>query len=556
MQKICKKSGVAFSISDEDKAFYEKMNVPLPTLCPDERQKRRLAWRNERTLHRRKCSGSGRSIVCMYPENTPFPVYDHSYFFSDKWNGLAFGREFDFNRPFFEQFSELFQVVPRILNYSVSNENAEYGNLSSWNKDCYMLFESDNNRDSLYCENTFRSLNLVDCSFCKECQLCYQCIDIYDCYELRYSLNCKNCSSSWFLKNCIGCKNCFGSVNLRNKEYYFLNEKLIKDEYEAKMAALDLQSFQSVNKLFVDFLVHAQKFPNKFINGFQNENCTGDYLNNCKDSHFCYDSSELRDCKYVYSCERIKDGYDLHTYGGFEGSERVYECNSVGRGSFNVAFGNNVYQNMRDSFYCDNCIDSADLFGCISLKHNRFCILNKQYSEVEYFKLRNRIVEHMRKSSADGQAGEYGEFFPIERSPFAYNETMAQIYYPLTKEEALRAGYKWKDPDPKEYIPQKVSLPERIADVGDEILDEILACEETGKNFKIQKIELDFYRKMGLPLPRFCPDQRYLRRIELRNPRRLCNRNCQKCGKEIITTYPSGNKAIVYCEECYLEACV
>lgn len=556
MNKICKHCGVGFVITDEDLEFYKKVSpmingkkfeIPTPILCHDCRQQRRLAFRNERTLYKRKCSGSGRPIVCMYSENTTFPVYDHSYFFSDRWNALAFGREFDFNCPFFEQFYKLFQVTPRILNYSVSNENAEYGNLSSWNKDCYMLFESDSNRESLYCDNTFRSLNLVDCSFSKKCELCYQCVDISDCFKLRYSLNCKNCSDSWFLKNCIGCRNCFGSVNLRNQEYFFLNEKLIKTEYEARINSIDFGSYQGIKRMFKDFLKHAQKFPNKYINGFQNENCSGDYLNNCRNSYFCFDSSDLRDCKYVYSCERIKDGYDLHTYGGVEGAERVYECHSVGRGSFNVAFGNNVYQNMRDSFYCDNCINSANLFGCISLKHNQFCILNKQYSKEEYIKLCDKIILHMIKTE------EFGEFFPMEKSPFAYNETMAQIYYPLIKDEALVAGYKWKDTDPKEYVPQKVEFSDKIDDVDDSICDEILVCEGTGKNFKIQKIELDFYRKLNLPLPRICPDQRYLERMELRNPRNLWNRKCAKCCADIFTTYHKNKPEKVYCEKCYLK---
>jgi len=31
--------------------------------------------------------------------------------------------------------------------------------------------------------------------------------------------------------------------------------------------------------------------------------------------------------------------------------------------------------------------------------------------------------------------GEWGEFFPHELSPFGYNETVAQEYFPLTEEE-------------------------------------------------------------------------------------------------------------------------
>ena len=535
MQQICKKSGQPFIITDEDLQFYQKMKVPLPTMCPEERQRRRLAWRNERTLYKRKCSGSGKIIIGMYRENTPFPVFDHDYFFSDKWNTLDYGRDFDFNRPFFNQFNELMQVVPRMKNFSVGNENAEYGNLSSWNKDCYMLFESDNNRDCFYLENSFKNISTVDCGYARECQLCYQCSDILNSYALFYCSSCKDCSDSQFLYNCIGCKNCYGCANLHNKQYYFFNEKLNKNEYEAKIKSLNLE----------EFLNFTRKFPHKHMNGFQNEDCDGDYLNNCKNAHFCFDSTNLRDCKYVFHCERTNNGYDLDTYGGEEGSQFVYECQSVGRGAFNVAFGNNVYQDLTDVWYSDTCIHSKNLFGCISVRHNEFYILNKKYTKEKYFELREKIISHMQKT------GELGEFFPVKYSLYAYNETQAQIYYPLTKEEALSLGYKWKDPDPKEYYPQKIKIPEKISEVDDSICDEILACEKMGKNYKIQRAELDFYRRLKLPIPKRCPDQRYLDRLARRNPRKLYERKCQKCQKEIITTYSPDRIEPVYCEECY-----
>ena len=548
MQQICKKSGQPFLITDEDVQFYQKMDVPLPTLCPEERQRRRLAWRNERTLYKRKCSGSGKTIIGMYPENTPFPVFNHDYFFSDKWNALNYGREFDFNRPFFEQFHELTQVVPHVVTWSVSNDNAEYGNLASWNKNCYLCFEADDNRDCQYMDYSFRCRNILDSSYVVKSELCYQCIDTLNSYNLRYCLNCKNCSDSWFLKNCIGCKQCFGCVNLRNKEYYFLNERLTKEQYIEKINSIELESFESIQNLWGKFLSFAEKFPQKYIHGFQNENCSGDYLNNCKDSHFCFDSANLRDCKYIFNCENIKDGYDLDTYGGVEGGDRVYECQSVGRSIFNVNFCNNISRNLSDIFYCEACWSGNNLLGCISLHHGEYCILNKKYTKEQYFDLKKRIIEHMKKT------GEYGEFFPIKYSPFAYNETMAQIYYPLTKEEALKDGYQWKDPDPKKFYPQQIKIPNRISDVDDSICDEILACEKTGKNYKIQKAELEFYRKLKLPIPRYCPDQRYLDRMALRNPRKLYERRCQKCRKEINTTYSPDRTEPIYCEECYVKA--
>jgi hypothetical protein len=74
--------------------------------------------------------------------------------------------------------------------------------------------------------------------------------------------------------------------------------------------------------------------------------------------------------------------------------------------------------------FCSNC------FGCISLRNKSYCILNKQYSKEEYEKLVPQIIEKMQ---ADG---ERGEFFDPSLSSFGYNETVAQEYFPLTRDEA------------------------------------------------------------------------------------------------------------------------
>ncbi|MFH0819088.1 MAG: hypothetical protein V1898_03795 [Patescibacteria group bacterium] len=528
---ICKNCQQLFEICSEDNEFYQKINVPIPTFCPSCRQQRRLAWRNERTLFQRQCSATGKLIISMYQAETPFPVYDHFYYFSDEWDPLTYGREFDFSRPFFEQFHDLQMVVPRMKNYSISNENAEYGNLSSWNKNCYMMFESDNNEDSLYSEYSFRCKDIVDTSYAKECEFCYECVDIMKCYNLWYSFNCKNCYDSYFLKNCTGCNNCFACINLINKKYCFFNEELTQAEYEKKTQEINLNTVNGIFEIQMKFLDFTKRFPHPFMNGFQNENCTGDNLNNSKNAHFCFNCSEINNSKYIYGSERIKDSYDIDTYGGAEGCQQVYECQSVGRGSFNVAFGSNVYQNISDSQYCDICANSKNIFGCISLRNNENCILNKQYSKHDFQDLRTKIIDHMHKT------GEWGEFFPIKYSPFPYNETMAQIYYPLTKDQAIQKGYFWRDKDQKEY----------------QIQQDVQVCIATGKVFRLQKAELEFYKKNNIPLPNKHPDVRYQERMTLRNPQKLWSRNCNKCAKKIMTSYAPDRVEIIYCKECYLK---
>lgn len=85
----------------------------------------------------------------------------------------------------------------------------------------------------------------------------------------------------------------------------------------------------------------------------------------------------------------------------------------------------------------------------------------------------------------------------------------------------------------------------------DVLLSSTLVCESTGKPFKIIPQELAFYIEQGLPIPTKHPDQRHNDRLAKRNPRRLWERNCDKCGSNIQTTYDSVESHEVYCEECY-----
>jgi hypothetical protein len=94
-------------------------------------------------------------------------------------------------------------------------------------------------------------------------------------------------------------------------------------------------------------------------------------------------------------------------------------------------------------------------------------------------------------------------------------------------------------------------LPNTIFGVEDNILNQVIECEQTKRLFKIEKQELDFYRKYNLPLPHIHPDLRHAKRILLRNSRKLIERNCDKCNKNIQTTYMSDRPEVVYCEECY-----
>jgi hypothetical protein len=284
----------------------------------------------------------------------------------------------------------------------------------------------------------------------------------------------------------------------------------------------------------------------KEFHGVNTENCTGDYLGNCKNCHAAFDCDDCEDVRYSMCLRGSKSSMD-HSYWGIN-SERIYECQASGYDIQMLRFCNLCWSGCNDLDYCDQCFSSKDSFGCCGLKKGQYCILNKQYSKEEYEALVPKIIAHMKKS------GEWGEFFPVSQSIYAYNETLSHEQIPLAKEEVLKHGWKWQDQEENDqnYKGPDLVLPDDIADTNDDVCKNIYRCAATRRPYKIIPQELAFHKRLGIPLPRLCPDARHEERFKQRNPRRLWNRECMKCKKAIRTSYAPERPEIVYCEACYL----
>ena len=87
-----------------------------------------MAWRNERTLYKRKCDASEKQIISVYSPESPYTVYDQKERRSDKWNPLDYGQEYDASRSLFDQLHELMLKVPRVSIVNTNSENSEYTN--------------------------------------------------------------------------------------------------------------------------------------------------------------------------------------------------------------------------------------------------------------------------------------------------------------------------------------------------------------------------------------------------------------------------------------------
>jgi len=555
MQKACATCGAQFEISQEDLDFYDKISpvigerkfqIPPPTKCPDCRFQRRLCWRNERSLHRRKCDLTGEDIITIYPPEAPYKVYSIEAWWSDKWDAVTYGREFDFQKSFTENFNELIDEVPLIPTIGPGdNENCPYANFTGWNKNCHLIFNCSGNEDCYYARGLRNSKNTLDAYFSTYNTLCYELVNCHHCYNLRWSQNCDTCTDGAFLLSCTGCRNCIGCVNLANKEFHILNEKAIPEEYERVMTSFNnhtnvLEFHKRAHELWL-------KHPHRPHQNFHCENVTGEYISNSKNAHDCFECVEVEDCKYAACLHKLTTSYDATGFG--VNSSLLYETVGSGRSQNLIGCFDTGYA--YDCYYCISCKHCRNCFGCVSLQHKDYCIFNKQFNKEDYIKLVTKIIERMV------QVGEWGEFFEPPLSPFPYNETIAQEFFPLTKEEALSKNYKWRNqkdpvPDVEKTIPAK-RLPDSIDDIPDDILNWAITCETTDRPFQIIKQELAFYRDQGIPIPHFHHDERHHQRVLKRNPKKMWERACAKCGKEMFTSFAPERPEIVYCEECYLK---
>jgi len=553
--KTCKHCGVSFPITDKDLEFYEKVSpvfngqkypIPTPTLCPDCRQQRRLSFRNERKLYKRKCDATGQDIVSCYSPDKSVTVYRQDFWWSDKWDPMSYGKDFDFSRWFFEQFGELLGVVPLISLWNLQGENAEYNNNCYKLNDSYMSFNSDLGEKYYYSYISEHCSSIYDSAYMYHCENCYQCCDAKQSYNCYFSSNISESSNCYFSSDLIGSEYCFWSHGFSNAKYIWFNEQVTKDEWDRLFQTHFISSNTQSNREKSEEI--RISVPKKYAQINNCQNCIGDYIGDSKNVVYSYGIQESENLKYVsYVAFWVYDVQDAYALGDVK---LWYETNEGWVGVFKCAFIKNSMEWLRDSYYTIFCgHGSFDLFWCIGLKNKSYCILNKQYTKEEYETLVPKIIEHMMKT------GEWGEFFPSSMSPFGYNETVAMEYYPLSRDVAVQRLYNWSDyeaPFPKvEKIIPAAKLPEDITKIPDDILNWAIECEVTGKPFRIIKQELEFYRKHNLPIPRRHPDQRHLDRMALRNPRKLYERKCDKCEVEMMTTYSPERPEMVYCEGCY-----
>ncbi len=471
----CKQCKSSFEISPEDEKLYKKFDHEPTGFCFDCDQQNRLCYRNERMLYHRKCDFSGENIISIYSPDKPYKVYKNDIWYGDDWDALGYSRDFDFKRPFFEQLKDLQREVPRVAIIQVNCENSDYCNMCFGNKNSYLVFGGDLNENVLYGTLNMRNIDSVDLDFSNDNELCYYLGDSIGCYGSWFTFDSKNCKNCYFISDCSSCNDCFLCTSLSSKSYCIMNQQYSKEEYLKKKKEILNGSYRNQQMLWRKFLELLKIRIVKHSHIINCQNSSGDYLKNCKNCHNCYDLSNSEDMRNIVFASRAKDCFNCSLMG--DGSEFCY--NLVATMGSKFLYNSYFIFESSNVEYSEQIYNSHDIFGCIGLRHKKYCIFNKQYSKEEYKELRLKIIDHMKSN------GEWGQFFPKDFSCFSYNESTSQQYYPKTKEQAISQGFKWMDEKKKNHKLQSYEIPDNIKDVDNIILQEVLVCTDCKKNYKI-----------------------------------------------------------------------
>lgn len=555
MQKACTQCGQSFEITIDDLDFYDKISptfngkkelIPPPTHCPECRLQRRTAWRNDFVLYKRASSLSGKPIVSVHPADAPFPVYENREWWSEAWNPLEYGRDIDFSRSFVDQWIELLQVVPQISlmnDNNISSENCEYCQDFAFGRNCYLATGCWHIEDAYYADCSDHCKNIADCFFTIESELCYECANVRNLYNCAFLQDSEQCTDCFFGFDLKGCESCVGCIGLRQKKFHIFNQPYLPEEYKERVHALHLDSYRGLEAFRAQYDEWLLRYPRRNMLLLNCEDSKGDYLSHCK-STFAYNVYNGEHSRYSDKVDTPQWSYDVYLTGR---TQYCYDCMTPDD-SYGCMATISCWK-CKFVLYSTDCHNCEHCFGCNGLKRAKYCILNKQYKKEEYEELVPAIITRMREDK------EWGEFFPMRRSPFGYNESIAQEYFPLSKEEVTSRGWKWREREELSASTPKIAaidLPDSIEEVTDEIAGQEIGCVQTGRPFRIVKSELELYRRMHLPLPRLHPDERRSRRVASLRSRKLWQRTCAHCHQEMDTTYAPERPEVVYCEECYL----
>ena len=505
MERTCTVTGKRFIVTEREQDFLRRIaqlnpqlgikSLPLPDVHPVAGIRQLALYGNLLNLYRSTSNLSGRPQLSRYNPVSGHKICTTDEFFSDEVDNAEFGRSYDFTRPFFEQWNELMRDCYLQPLTILQSENSDFVNGGHYVKNCYLMFASTHDQDCMYGLSNYHCSDTVDCLFVTRCQFCYACNDSDGCYECRFCSDCSNCSSCFGCLDCRACNDCFGCIGLVAARYVWLNEQKTPVEYARLLAEARLETYSGLcaARAAIDELrTRSNHTVNRIINS---EDCSGSYIVRSRSLEYCFHASNSEDCGYLMAVVDSKNCW----HGYAVKSELCYKLIGVSSQNCHYTYGPLNCEGCWYSFLLFN--RSSECFGCVGLKGKSYCILNKQYSKTEYYELLPRIVAHMQST------GEWGQWFPAKFSPHTYDECWSDDYIEeIPASEVARRGLPVRTALLAELPRNSVAaadLPDSADDPAvDGLISRSIICPETGSAFNLQKREIEYCRRMRVPIAR------------------------------------------------------
>ncbi|MEK7672759.1 MAG: hypothetical protein AAB373_02655 [Patescibacteria group bacterium] len=411
---------------------------------------------------------------------------------------------------FIVEFRKLFLESPQCGSWTRASENCDYGDITTVSKDCYMCFNSGNCRNAYHSEDSKALTDCTDCAFCENCEICYECVDCDTCYNCNFCQDCNNCQNVHFSYDLRRCKDCFGCCTIRDKQYCIFNEQYSKEEYEAKMKMFDYSKAGGIKFIWQKLEEFKKKNPRMYTHQHDTADCTGDYIYHSKNCHECFDTRHTEDSGYIYQAN-----LDI-------GTKDSWDCGPVPTAmdlAYDVSYSDYLFNckyhywcsRIKDSEYIVNCMDCENCFGCVYLKNKQkgFYILNQKVEENEYWKRTAEIKKEL-----------------LENGIYTLYDLLNKDLEQGKKDELQRQN------------------------LGEATDRKCFICDG---EFKIIPAEIEFYKKMKIVWPVYCPSCRAAQRYRLRPERVMYKRKCDSCHNTLISTFTEDSPCVVYCLHCWWE---
>jgi len=549
-ERVCALTGEKWNMTDEEIGWYKKFNVPPSKLAPETRRRFLFGFPVGLAAWYKPHAETGQKTLSCVHQDSPFKILPDK-----EWFDRDFSRTepvLETKQSFFDQFKNLAYAIPVAARRDDGSNINTLGFHILGCQDSYMMFCSGtmkrcfNSAFSFDCEDSTDILNSVGCFNSAYLSR------VFNSNNCIFSLESRGCDQSAFLFDCRNCRDCFAATNKQNKRYIFFNEQLTKEEYQKRIAQIDLASFSQFETQKNKFweLLKTAVWPENFNTA--GTDSSGEYLENCVRCHHEYNSAKSTDGFFsAISFEFNNSAFSLRISWG---SDTFYSCDT--NASNNIKFCFRVWHS-RNMEYCMDCMNCENCFGCFGLQRKKFHIFNIPYSEEAYWLKVDEIKCAML------ERGEYGEFFPAAFSAVGFQFSMGDAFFGYSEDELCRLDVPLLNPNSGavvvsngletfDVIPQKLLPDSSLNPQADEFVGRPILDFEIGRKFSITSDELALYRRLRLPLPR----QHFLTRLS--NLIRLSNFavpelvKCGNCQKSIVT-YKNAtfSERRVLCQQCY-----